>query len=143
VATTGSSRNTRWARDRSSDVCSSACTPANGSDLAPGASLSCTASHTVTQADIDAGSYYNQACVDDGALGAAEACDDVTTPGSQNPHLSITKTDGGGTYSTVGDVISYTISATEDGYVTLSSGKVTDRNASGLTCTPANGSDLA
>src|SRR5205085_1252303 len=38
------------------------CTPANGSPLAPGASMNCTASHTITQADIDAGSYYNQAC---------------------------------------------------------------------------------
>jgi hypothetical protein len=37
------------------------CTPANGSSLAPGASMNCTASHTVTQADIDGGSFYNQA----------------------------------------------------------------------------------
>src|SRR5436189_231373 len=41
------------------------CTPANGSSLAPGASLNCTATHTVTQADIDAGHYANQACVDE------------------------------------------------------------------------------
>src|SRR2546428_5174024 len=69
------------------------CTPANGSSLAPGASMSCTASHTVTQADLDAGSYYNQACVDDGANGAAQACDNVTTPGTQTPELSIEKDD--------------------------------------------------
>ena len=67
------------------------CTPANGSSLAPGASMTCTASHTITQADIDAGSFYNQACVDDGADGAAQACDDVTTPGAKNPSLTITK----------------------------------------------------
>ena len=35
------------------------CTPANGSALAPGASMSCTATHTVTQADLDAGHYAN------------------------------------------------------------------------------------
>ena len=35
--------------------------------------------------------YFNQACVDDGAGGAAQACDDVTTPGTKNPHLTITK----------------------------------------------------
>src|SRR5439155_953294 len=59
------------------------CTPATPvADLAPGASISCTASHTITQADLDAGSFYNQACVDDGTGGAAEACDDVTTPGT-------------------------------------------------------------
>ena len=39
------------------------CTPANGSSLAPGASITCTATHTVTQADIDAGHYLNTACV--------------------------------------------------------------------------------
>ena len=43
--------------------------------------MTCTASHTITQADIDAGSFYNQACVDDGANGAAQACDDVTHAG--------------------------------------------------------------
>src|SRR5205085_2668898 len=88
------------------------CTPANGSSLAPGATMTCTASHTITQADIDAGSYYNQACVDDGAGGAAQACDDVTTPGTQNPHLSISKVATETGYSAVGDVIHYTIVAT-------------------------------
>ena len=40
-------------------------------DLAPGASITCTATHTVTQADIDAGHYANTSCVDDGPAGAA------------------------------------------------------------------------
>src|SRR5258708_18285545 len=58
-------------------------------NLAPGATIDCTASHTIVQADLDTGSFYNQACVDDGTGGAAAACDDVTTPGSPNPHLTI------------------------------------------------------
>ena len=85
-------------------------------------SITCTASHTITQADIDAGSYFNQACVDDGAGGAAEACDDVTTPGGQNPHLTITKVATETSYSAVGDVIHYTITATNDGNTTLRGG---------------------
>jgi hypothetical protein len=44
--------------------------------------MTCTASHTITQADLDARSFFNEACVDDGAGGAAQACDDVTTPGA-------------------------------------------------------------
>ena len=67
----------------------SGCTPANGSTLAPGATLSCTASHTVTQADIDAGHYLNTACVS--ATGATATCDDADVPADQNPHLSIVK----------------------------------------------------
>ena len=119
------------------------CTPANGSPLAPGESITCSASHTITQADIDAGSYFNQACVDDGAGGAAQACDDVTTPGSQNPHLTISKVATESGFSTVGDVIHYTIVATNDGNTTLAAVTITDANATLGTCTPANGSPLA
>ena len=81
--------------------------------------MTCTASHTITQADIDAGSFFNQACVDDGAGGAAEACDDVTTPGDQNPRLSITKVATEAGFNAVGDVIHYTITATNNGNTTL------------------------
>ena len=85
--------------------------------------MTCTASHTVTQADIDAGHYVNTACVDDGAGGAAQACasEDVHA-GSQNPHLAITKEATEASYNAVGDVIHYTIVATNDGNTTLGSG---------------------
>jgi uncharacterized repeat protein (TIGR01451 family) len=118
-------------------------------DLAPGDEISCTAEHTVTQADIDAGSYLNTACVDDemGAEGAGAdaACDDENTPGSQNPELSIVKDDGGATYDEVGDVINYTIVATNIGNVTLKGVVVTDAlvDAGSLVCTPATPVDLA
>ena len=117
------------------------CVPANGSSLAPGASLSCTASHTVTQADIDAGHYLNTACVS--ATGATATCDDADVPADQNPHLTIVKDATEDSFSAVGDVIHYTITATNDGNTTLASVTVTDPNATGLACTPANGSPLA
>ena len=119
------------------------CTPANGSSLAPGASMNCTATHTVTQADIDAGHYANTACVDDGAGGAAEACATKDVPGTKNPSLSITKEAAPGSYSAVGDVINYTIVATNNGNTTLAAVTVTDPKVSGLVCTPVNGSSLA
>ncbi len=120
------------------------CTPTNGSSLAPGESMTCTASHTVTQADLDAGSFYNQACVDDGEGGAVEVCDDVEPPAEQNPELSITKTVADpGNYDEVGDVLNFTIVATNIGNVTLDSVTVTDEQVSDLSCTPTNGSSLA
>ena len=81
------------------------CTPANGSSLAPGASMNCTATHTVTQADIDAGHYANTACVDDGALGATEACASENVPSVQNPALTLDKTVSDDSYDSVGDVL--------------------------------------
>ena len=115
--------------------------------LAPGDEISCTAEHTVTQADIDAGSYLNTACVDDEmgeeGAGADEACDDENTPGSQNPELDIVKDDAGATYDEVGDVINYTIVATNIGNVTLKGVVVTDPNVTDLECTPATPVDLA
>src|SRR5205814_2171917 len=64
------------------------CTPGNPvADLAPGASISCTASHTIVQADLDAGHFFNKSCVDDGPGGAAEACAAVPTPATQTPKL--------------------------------------------------------
>ena len=107
-------------------------------DLAPGASITCTGTHTITQADLDAGKFDDTACVDDGAGGAAQACKDLSTPGTKNPHLAITKTATESGFSNVGDVIHYTIVATNDGNVTLSNVTVTDSQVSNLTCTPSN-----
>ena len=124
-------------------VSSLTCTPVNGSSLAPAASMTCSATHTVTQADIDAGHYANTACVDDGANGAAQACASQYVPAVQTPHLSITKSATPEKYDAVGQVINYTIVATNDGNTTLAAVTVADPGVSGLTCTPANGSSLA
>ena len=52
--------------------------------------MTCTASQTITQADIDAGSYLNTSCVD--AAGATQACDSEDVPAVQSPALAIEKT---------------------------------------------------
>ena len=91
-----------------------------GRDLAPGASMTCTATHTVTQADLDAGHYANTACVDDGAGGAAQECDDVEdVPAARTRIWRSRRSATEASYDAVGDVIHYTIVATNDGNVTL------------------------
>ena len=92
------------------------CTPANGSSVAPGASMTCTASHTITQADIDAGHYANTSCVN--ATGATQACDSEDVTAVKNPALSITKTAAPLTYSAPGQVITYTYVVTNTGNAT-------------------------
>jgi hypothetical protein len=97
--------------------------------------MTCTASHTITQADIDAGSYNNAACVDDGAGGAVEACDDVTTPADQNPALSLTKVATPVTYSAVGQIITYNYVIRNTGNVTLSGPFTVTDDKTTVTCT--------
>jgi uncharacterized repeat protein (TIGR01451 family) len=56
------------------------CVPPTPVDLAPGDSITCSASHTIVQADLDARHFLNTACVDDNDGPAAEACDDADVP---------------------------------------------------------------
>jgi uncharacterized repeat protein (TIGR01451 family) len=101
------------------------CTPANGSSLAPGSVMTCTAAHTVVQADIDAGHYLNTACVDDGAAGAPQACAPRDVPGIQNPLIDIQKT-ALTPIVVAGASASFSITVTNTGNVTLSNVVVTD-----------------
>ena len=53
--------NNIFLSDPNADAGSLSCTPATPFSLLPGASVTCTAVHTITQADIDAGVYNNTA----------------------------------------------------------------------------------
>ena len=113
------------------------CTPSNGSSLAPTEIMTCSATYTITQADLDAGSYLNTACVDDsdgedGDGPADEACANETVTGNDNPAIDIVKTADVATYDSVGDVITYTFAVDNVGNVTLAPVVVTDPLA-GLT----------
>ncbi|MCP4085547.1 MAG: DUF11 domain-containing protein, partial [Actinomycetia bacterium] len=132
-------------------VGSLACTPANGSDRAAGAEVTCVGSHLVTQADIDSGSVDNTARVEGSAPSGAgvTATDGTTNPTPQNPSLGLAKTwtgnadeDGSGNVS-LGDTLTWDVTATNTGDVTLDTVTVSDSLATGLACTPTNGSTLA
>jgi uncharacterized repeat protein (TIGR01451 family) len=51
-------------------------------NLAPGASITCTGTHSITAGDLSSGSFKDTACTDDGAGGAAQACKDDTITGA-------------------------------------------------------------
>ncbi|MFV5689567.1 gliding motility-associated C-terminal domain-containing protein, partial [Flavobacterium sp. ZT3R25] len=105
--------------------------------LASGASNnSVTGIYTITQADIDAGKVTNSALVS----GKNPKGNDVTdisgttitnntptvTPLTQNPGLEVIKTSNSENYSSVGDIINYTIQVKNTGNITLYSIVVTD-----------------
>ena len=58
--------------------------------LAPGESITCTATHTVTQADLDAGSVGNVATGD--SEQTLPVTDTVTVPADQSPAMTVLKT---------------------------------------------------
>jgi uncharacterized repeat protein (TIGR01451 family) len=63
--------------------------------------------------------------------------------GAPDAHLSLAKTANPTTYSTVGDVINYTVVATNDGSATLSGVSISDPTVGALNCTPAQPAALA
>jgi uncharacterized repeat protein (TIGR01451 family) len=91
-------------------------------ELAPGDHITFTATYTITQADLDAGSVTNIAqgfgYFDDEIVESNE--DDETVTAEQAPALTLVKTAAPVFYDSVGDVITYTYTLTNSGNVTLS-----------------------
>ncbi|WP_229744583.1 DUF7507 domain-containing protein, partial [Belliella aquatica] len=91
--------------------------------LSPGADTVIVTEYVITQADLDAGKVDNTASA---AFGNDVLIADETVTATQNFEFSITKVATPQTYSTVGEVISYDITVTNDGNVTLEGISVTD-----------------
>ncbi len=100
--------------------------------LAPSADCVLSGSYQITQADADAGQISNTASVQSDEVTTPAAVGPVTTSVAQNPALSISKSltsnadeDSSGDIS-VGDTLTYTVTASNDGDVTLSNMVVSD-----------------
>ncbi|GAB2588407.1 hypothetical protein GCM10009593_29220 [Microlunatus antarcticus] len=111
--------------------------------LAPGASTTCTGVHTLTQADLDAGTLVNTATVVGTTPGATTTVSDpdtTTTPLAGSTGLSLDKaaaapvdTDRNGRIA-AGDTITYTFTLVNTGTVSLTDVTVDDPSVTGLTC---------
>ena len=114
------------------------CTPAIPvSELAPGKSVTCTGTHTITQEDLNNGSFKDTASATSKEATAPKAEDTITA--EQKPKLGLTKTDNlkPAKYNKVGQVVTYTLTATNEGNVTLHEVTVSDSPAlEGFSCVP-------
>ncbi|WP_316759939.1 gliding motility-associated C-terminal domain-containing protein [Pedobacter aquatilis] len=129
--------------------------PASIAVLAPNAAVTITAQHTLTQADVDQGTYSNQASVVAGDTKGNQVSntksDDPGTPAVDdativaiipNGSIALTKVaDNAG--SKAGDVINYTIVATNTGNVTLNNVVISDTGADAGSILPANVTSLS
>ena len=104
--------------------------------LAPNASITCTASDTIDQGDLDAGSLTNTATASNGAVTSNQ--DSETVTGTQTRTLSLVKTASPSVYSTVGDPIDYTYTVTNTGNVTLTGPFTVTDDQVGVSCPAGN-----
>ncbi len=118
-----------------SNVPSVSC-PNNG-PLAPNATLTCTAEHTVTQADIDNGEVTNTATT------SATAPDGTAVNATSNtiritidrvPALSIAKSSDRTSTDAAGQIINYSFTVKNTGNVTLTDVTISDQNAENISC---------
>ncbi|MFE7563704.1 DUF6923 family protein [Kitasatospora sp. NPDC057500] len=128
--------------------------PSGAASLAPGATVTCTATYTVTQADVDAGSVKNAAT----ATGTPPRGEPPVSPPSETtvstqdqPGLSVVKTGHSGKPDelVVGETVTYSFAVTNTGNVTLKDVKVTEGAFTGTgtppvaTCPTAEAASLA
>jgi len=93
--------------------------------LNPGESTTCTASYTVTQADINAGGYLTNIGTADSDQ-TAPVTNQLEIPINQNPQLSIQKSSTTAEVTTAGQVVNYNYLVTNQGNTPLTNITVTD-----------------
>ena len=108
--------------------------------LAAGASMTCSATYTVTQADLDAGSVTNTVTLtgtpSSGTL--APAIDDLTINATVAPAWTVVKSSTDTTYAAVGDVLDYAYLVTNTGNVTINAIAIADDRTTNETCPAAS-----
>jgi uncharacterized repeat protein (TIGR01451 family) len=110
--------------------------------LAPGATMTCTATYLITQDDIDSGSIDNTATAYGNPPGGdvastgddASATDSTSTPIVATPSISLDKSAGAASGSTAGDTVPYTFEVTNTGNVTLDPISVDDPLIGAVDC---------
>jgi len=106
--------------------------------LATGSSITCLATHVVTDADMTAGKVDNVAAASSTTGSLNVNSNLVSLPLTPVAGVSITKALDGAAPAKAGDVITYKIVVTNTGNVSLTNATVTDNNATIGSCSPGN-----
>ncbi len=101
-------------------------------NLVPGATQTCRATYTITQADMDAGEIMNQAFAQSGTLVSAPV--DVTVGGTRTPSVGFEKRATTADFNSAGDVITYEFDVENTGNVTLTNLSITDDIIAAVSC---------
>ncbi|SKC36589.1 conserved repeat domain-containing protein/fimbrial isopeptide formation D2 domain-containing protein [Okibacterium fritillariae] len=126
--------------------------PAEPAALAPGEQITCTATYTVVQADVDAGTITNNATVTgtppNGGTPPTSPPSEVTVPSPPAPGIAVVKTANVEKATAVGQLITYSFQVTNTGNVTLSNvavdeGKFTGAGSLSAIICPAEAASLA
>jgi uncharacterized repeat protein (TIGR01451 family) len=104
--------------------------------LAPGEDITCTATYTVEQADVDAGSITNVATVDGSVPDGVDPIDDVPSnevvvDTDPQPALTLTKTADVEQIGEVGEVVTYSFLLENTGNVTITDAQIDDSGFTG------------
>ncbi|WP_432470564.1 DUF7507 domain-containing protein [Amphritea sp. HPY] len=135
--------------DPHSGLSAISCSPiAQGGTMAPGDTTQCSATYTVTQADVDAGQIDNTGTATGTPPSGPDVTDDdpLTEPVARNPAIDIVKSSDATGTNGVGDTITYTYDVENTGNVTLTNLQVTDPHSglSAISCSPiAQGGTMA
>ncbi|MFT4305468.1 MAG: hypothetical protein QM604_01105, partial [Microbacterium sp.] len=106
----------------------------DATSLASGESTDCTATYTVTQADIDAGEITNTAVAtgtDPNAATVTSNEDDAVVTATESAALTLVKSADVATIDAVGDTITYTFTVTNSGNVTVDTVAIDETSFSG------------
>ena len=114
--------------------------PAGAASLAPGASVTCTATYTITQADVDAGKISNDATAQGTPPGSTTPTTSpkshVDIPAAQKPALSLVKSATPASTGKAGDKVMYSFLVTNTGNVTMTDVKVDEGAFTGTSTAP-------
>ena len=113
--------------------------PPEAASLAPGDSVTCTATYTVEQEDVDRGSIVNDAT----ATGLPPGGETIVSPPSEveldaepDPSLSLVKSAEPEMVANIGEIVNYSFVVTNTGNVTLTDITVNEGDFSGAGTTP-------